>query len=643
MRTIKRLDVFLLKTFLPLFIMTFGICLFIFLMQFLWRYVDDMVGKGIDMQILAKLFFYAAMTFVPQALPLSILFACLMTFGNLGERLELLALKASGISLMRIMLPLIVFLVFVAISSFLFQNQVIPVSQVKMYTLLNSVRQKSPELEIPEQTFYSQMKGKNVYVRKKDKKKKLLEDVIIYDHADGFINARWILADSGRLQVSEDKKYVFLTLYNGESFQNLQDGNTRSREAKDAVPYRRESFDMMEMLVEFDGNFNMTSESLFENRYIGKGLASLQRSIDSMTLRIDSVKNIESEALYKQSYKKTLAHQGPGNSEPEGDLKDTVVVAKRPAMNFDSLYKAQDPTMKASLLAYSKRNIENLQMNYGYKSDVQRFEEREIRSHHAEMHKKFTLSLCCLIFFFIGAPLGAIIRKGGLGTPAVISVFLFVFYYVIERVGYVMMRDGVWTPWVGMWLSPFILSALGVFLTHKAVNDSVIMNAETYLEAFNRLIGKREYRKIEKKEIIMEYPDYQELVGKLGRLKATCENYVAESKRWLHYFSFWKQGGIDQDAEQIAHDVDEVVEVLKNSDQPLILNKTMDLPIIKNYNLINFKINQKVGFALALFFPIGGVVYLLAVYRRKLLHQDIVTTSKVCVELTDIINERNFK
>ena len=644
MRTIKRLDLFLLETFLPLFVMTFGICLFIFLMQFLWMYVDEMVGKGIEIHILAQLFFYAAMTFVPRVLPLAILFASLMTFGNLGERLELLAMKASGISLVRIMKPLVIFLVFIAISAFFFQNNVIPVSQVKMYTILLSVKQKSPELQIPEKTFYSGINGQNIYVRERDNKKKLLKDIMIYDYSAGFDNARVVVSDSGRLNTSTDKKFLIMTLYTGESFENFKGASNKSKDAKDAVPYKRESFDSMEMLIEFDGNFNMNNESIYQDRYVGKNIKSLLQSIDSMTVRLDSIKNIESKALFAQSYKRTLAPQEARASAGGGDtlaLDPTSIPVN--TMNFDSLYYVQEPNLKASLLSYSKRNIESLVANYGYKSAIMRFEEKEMRLQHTEMHRKFTLSFACLVFFFIGAPLGAIIRKGGLGMPAVISVFLFVVYYIIDNIGYKMARDGVWDPWQGMWLSSAVLLPLGIFLTYKAVNDSVLLNAETYIDTIKRFIGKREYRKIEKKDVIMEVPDYGVVETRLQHLKSDCKVYMANNRRWLHYLKFWKQGGIDSNAEMIAHELEGIVEILENSDQNLVLNKTMDFPIIKSYNLANFRISPKMGTAMAMLLPIGGLVYMVAVYRRKLLRQDIMTTVRVCDEVINMIKDKNIK
>ncbi len=634
MGIVKRLDLFLLKTFLPLFVMTFGICLFIFLMQFLWQYVDEMVGKGISVSILAELFFYTALTIAPRALPLAVLFASLMTFGNLGERLELLSMKAAGVSLMRIMRPLTIFLVFVAIAAFFFQNNVIPISQVKQYTILFSVKQKSPELEIPERIFYTAIKGKNILVREKDKKSKILKDVMIYDHEEGFDNVRVVVADSGKLKMSVDKKHLILSLFSGESFQNLKVNKRRARSAKDAVPYKRESFDTLEMLIAFDSNFNMNDESMLQGRYIGKNIVDLQTSIDSMTVRLDSIKDIESKTLFAESYRKTLAKHNP--SVPPKIDKDSVNQRKT-VLDFDSLYKAQSPNVKISLLNYSKRKVESLQMNYGFKSKTLRYEEKEIRRHHTEMHRKFTLSFACLIFFFIGAPLGAIIRKGGLGAPAVISVMLFVVYYIIDNMGYKMARDGVWPPWEGMWLSSAVLLPLGVILTYKAVNDSVLLDTDVYADTFKRLIGKREFRKIEKKEVIIETPDYKTLFGRIEKLKSDCTQYLAENKIWINYFKFWKQGGFGSRSEQIIEELENVVEILANSDQNLVLNKTMDFPIMQNSMPSGVRINPKTGLILSLIFPIGLIVYFVVVYRQKLFCRDLKTTSVVCDELLEII------
>ena len=640
MRTIKRLDLFLLKAFLPLFIMTFGICLFIFVMQILWLYIDDIVGKGIELHFILQLFFYAAMRLVPQALPLAILFASLMTFGNLGERYELLAIKASGVSLMRIMRPLIIFLIFISFIAFYFSNTIIPYSQVKYYTILLSIRQKSPELIIPEKIFCDAIQGKSIYVKEKDEKNKLMKGITIYDYTEGFNEISVIVADSGRILSSSDKKYLTLRLYNGISYGNLKGNNNRARDANAAVQYMRQSFDLMEMLIEFDGTFEMRSDAMYKDRHIGKNLASLQQSIDSMTVRIDSIKERESKALYNLSYKRSFKNFESQENLTMPDLENPY---QKKTVNFDSLYTSQDEKVKVSLLEFSKRSIDNIRMNYDFKSNELRVEDKDIRWHHTEMHRKFTLSFACLIFFFIGAPLGAIIRKGGLGAPAVISVFLFIIYYVIDTTGYKFARDAIWLPWQGMWISSAVLFPLGVFLTYKAVNDSVLLNAETYIDSLKRLMGHREYRKIEKKEIILEKIDYNEVGVLIRQLKTTCLHYISNNKRWLHYHQFWKSGGIDDGVELIVNQMENVIEILKNSDQNIVLNKIMDFPVINNYGLTNLRISGKMGFVLAVVFPVGGFIYLIATYRRKLLHRDITTTAKICEEIESIIDDHKME
>ena len=295
----------MLQTFLPLFFMTFGICLFIVLMQFLWRYIDDMVGKGLGILVLGEMFFYAALFLVPMALPLAILLASLMTFGNLGERLELLAMKSAGVSLIHIMRPLIITIGMISVGAFFFQNNVMPIAQVKLYTLLYSMRQKSPELDIPEGSFYKDIPGFNVYVKHKDNKTGLLKDLMIYDYSEGFNNARVIVADSGRLKTSADKLFLILSLYNGESFENLKSQEKTSQTTK-AVPYRRESFSTKDILIEFDANFNRTDESFMQNQYLGKNLKDLQLSIDSMNCKLDSIRIINADNLYDGSYLKVF-------------------------------------------------------------------------------------------------------------------------------------------------------------------------------------------------------------------------------------------------------------------------------------------------------------------------------------------------
>lgn len=634
------------QTFLPLFIMTFGICLFIVLMQFIWRFIDDLVGKGLEMTVLAEMFLYAALSLVPMALPLAILLASLMTFGNLGEQLELLAMKSAGVSLIRIMKPLIILMVFVSVGAFFFQNNAMPVVQVKLYSLLYGIRQKSPELDIPEGSFYGEITGYNVYVKSKDKNTGLLKDMMIYDYSNGFNNARVILADSGRLKTSEDKLFLVLTLFNGESFENLNKETSSARRGQTAVPYRRETFGTKEFLIEFDANFTRTDEGFLQNQYIGKNLADLQTSIDSMNVRLDSMKTINSKGIYDNSYKRNFVNRDHNPDEtPEAvdrfqEILKIAKAEKKEAINlhFEEIYNAKTPADKATLLNRAKNSAENVRQDYNIRATTIGGEAAKMRRHQTEWHRKFTVPFACLVFFFIGAPLGAIIRKGGLGVPVIISVLLFIFYYIIDNMGYKMARDGVWASWEGMWLSAAVLTPMGVFLTYKAVNDSVILNADTYINALKNLIGKRSNRKVEMKDVIIFTPDYEAVASKLHVLLDQTRNYITKHTRWINYFTFWKQGGRDDSVNVLSDQVEEIVEELANSDQILILNKLMDYPIMSGYNQLNIRITPKIGMAIAILFPVGLPLYLLAIYKRKLLLHDVKVVQRTSQELLDMFN-----
>lgn len=516
---IKRLYTFMLQSFLPLFLMTFLICLFIVLMQFLWRYIDDLVGKGLGFSVLGELFFYAALTMVPMALPLAILLASLMTFGNLGENFELTALKASGISLLKTMRPLVVTMVLIAIGAFFFQNNVLPIAQTKMWTLLYSMRQKSPELEIPEGAFYDQIPGYNIFVEKKNPESGILYSMMIYDVSKGFDNARIILADSGKLSVTEDKTHIFLRLWQGEQFENLREQSAGGRSA--GVPYRRETFDLKEILVPFDANFNRMDESGMRNQYVGKNMAELRATIDSVGARVDSIGDVYGRQIkeypymqipyYKYSPPRTVIDRnGSGSDEvPRERTRPVTLVAP---VDVDSVFAADSPSAARSILTQAINKARRNYQDYEYKSYTMEDDRKSIRRHEIELMKKFTLSFACIIFFFIGAPLGAIIRKGGLGTPLVISVLLFIFYYIIDNIGYKLARDGKWPVWEGLWLSSAVLLPLGIFFTYKAVNDSAVFNADAYKIFFRRLFNTQ-HRELQLKEYPMTEVDPRQAIS----------------------------------------------------------------------------------------------------------------------------------
>lgn len=520
MLRIKRLYTFMLQRFLPLFLMTFFICLFIVLMQFLWRFVDEIVGKGLTIGVIGELFFYAALTMVPTALPLAVLLASLMTFGNLGEKFELTALKASGISLFKIMKPLIILMAFVAVGAFFFQNNVLPVAQTKMWTLLFSVRQKSPEVEIPERSFYDQIPNINLYVERKNQATGVLYDMIIYDLSRGIDNSRVILADSGKLSFTEDKTKLFLHLYDGEMFENLRD-NSMGISTSGYLPFRREKFDDKQIYMAFDANFNRMDESGVRNQYVGKNIAELRQSIDSIGRRVDSI-----GAVYAAEIKATPI-MGLSGVVPERHGVRSVRSIRRHVdmstpLDVDSLFNAPSPSFAKTYLNQALSKARRQKMDYEYRSMALTDQAKLMRRHEIEMQKKFTLSFACIIFFFIGAPLGAIIKKGGLGTPLVISIILFIIYYIIDNTGYKMARDGKIDVLQGMWLSSAVLLPMGVFFTYKAVGDSAVFNVDAYRNFINRLAGRMPVRNLELKEIVMQEVDTEEALTMLAGFEARC-------------------------------------------------------------------------------------------------------------------------
>ena len=497
---VKRLYRYMLRSYVPLLLMTFFICLFIVLMQFLWRYIDDLVGKGLSIDVIGELFFYAALTMVPMALPLAILLASLMIFGNLGEKFELTAMKASGISLLKVMSPLIILISFIAVGAFFFQNNVLPVAQTKMWTLLYSMRQKSPELEIPEGVFYTQIPGYNFYVESKDRDSGTLFNLMIYDVSRGFDNARVILADSGHLKSADDKAHLFLQLYNGEQFENLPQSGSYSQSSQ---PYRSENFDLKEILLAFDANFTRMDEAGMRNQYVGKNMTQLQATIDSVGLRVDSIGAVYAKEIKERPYiNVTPVSTRLVNGKAVEEVRIPYPAASVRSYNIDSVFYA-DLHRTRNYLTGAIRRVQTIKQEYEFRSFVMEEDRATIRRHGIEMHRKFTLSFACLVFFFIGAPLGAIIRKGGIGTPLVISVLLFIFYYIIDNTGFKFARDGKTAVWEGVWLSSFVLLPLGVFLTYKAMRDSAVLNGDAYKNFFRRLRGLQR-RELELKQYAME-------------------------------------------------------------------------------------------------------------------------------------------
>lgn len=632
---IKKLYQFMLSRFLPRFLMTFCICQFIVIMQFLWRYIDDLVGKGLSLDLIGELFFHAGLSLLPLALPLSILLAALMTFGDLGEHVELTALKSSGISLTTIMKPLAVLMVVVAIGAFFFMNNALPKSQVKMWTLLFSMRQTSPTLDIPEGTVYSQIPGYNIFVKKKDKERDMLYNLLIYDVSLGTMYPRIVVADSGRLSMTNDKQHLVLKLYKGSWYEEMSGGGGISGMSNEL--YRRESFHDKEILIPYDANFTRMDDETMKSQYVGKDISELRQTIDSVRLRVDStaaliIKKLRSQPECGVPLQRTTYNDGKPNTEPvkEVQLDKPLDINKI----IKELPTSEQQMLVNQALMRTTTVMQDLQFQ-GYTVNDDNF---VIRRHQIELMKKFTLSLACLIFFFIGAPLGAIIRKGGLGMPIVVSVMLFIVYYVIDNTGYKLARDGRWEVWQGMWLSSAVLLPLGVFLTHKAVNDSAVFNPDAWLNFLRRFTGLHQTRKLEAKEVIINEMVPEQAIVMANELKEKAQQLLDRYPDRQRYIDYWQQG-YDRDAiKSLAENVDNVVDYLSNSRDQMILNKAMDYPVIRQLLTYQPTRNKTLGTAMAALLPMGLPLWVVGLRHQQNLKRDINLVVKTCDQLVAILN-----
>ena len=571
---IKKLDIFVLKSFGFMFVGTFFICLFIFIMQFLWLYVDDMVGKGLSIDVLAKFFYYASLTLVPKALPLAVLLAALITFGNFGERVELTAMKAAGVPLIRVMRPLIGFSLVLSLISFYFQNITIPQANLKLQTLLISMKQKSPELEIPEGAFYDGIEDYNLYVKKKDSNTGMLYGVVIYNMTNGFENATILKADSGRLETTADKQHLKMILYHGEQFENLKDGQINSKN----IPYRREQFGEKTMLIEFSNDFDLMDGSFLSNNAMNKNMVRLSRDIDSLSAAQDSIGRV----YYNQLKTSSLASYKLSKNDTTR-LKQHVEEEKVTRINIDSLFYSATRDQRKEWLKSEESRINGLKNETTLKSKTVFNADRNIRIHQIEWFYKITMSLSCLVFFLIGAPLGAIIRKGGLGMPVIASVFTFIVYYILESSGTKLAKAGEIPVWWGSWMSISVLAPLGVFLTYQANRDSGVFNADIYKNAFRWLFGLRSKRHLAMKEVIIDDPDYTAIQEQLTALTAACKEYNRTQLRGFfpHYIRiFSAESNRDSALLSLNTLLNSIVEQLANSRRHEILRALNSYPVL---------------------------------------------------------------
>ena len=583
-----------------LFLGTFFICLFVLMMQFLWRYVDELVGKGLTIEVLAQFFWWMGLMMVPQALPLAILLSSLITFGNLGESSELTAIKSAGISLTRTFSSLVVVSCLISATSFVFQNNIGPYSTIKLSQLLVSMKQKNPELEIPEGVFYDGIPNSNIYVQKKDVKTGKFYGIMIYRMSNSYEDSEIILADSGMLQTTAEKQHLLLTLWNGEWFSNQ--AQEVGRDA--AAPFRRETFLEKKTLIDFNGDFDMTDAALFSGDARGKGLAKLYRDLDSLQHNNDSIGRV----FYNEVQMSYYNTSGLSRTDTLAAIKE----AGKKTFNVDSAFARLNNDGKRSVLGIARSQVQAVDADLEFKAMVTEDANRMIRQHKIEMYKKFVLSLSCLIFFFIGAPLGTIIRKGGLGIPVIVSVLVFIVYYILDNSGYQMARRGIWAIWFGELLATMVLVPLAVFVTYKANKDSAVFNFDAYRNLLMNLLGMRLKRNIMAKEVIINEPDYgrdAELLSEVTeRAQAYAEAHRLKTAPNVKRVFFEYQA--DNEMEEINRLLETAIDDLGNTRDKTILNLLNEYPVMSVKAHTRPFNRQWLNTVAAILVPVGLVLYI---------------------------------
>lgn len=632
---IKKLDLFIAKQFGLLFAGTFFICQFVLMMQFLWRYVDVLIGKGLSMEVMAQFFWYMGLFLVPQALPLAILLSSLITFGNLGESSELTAIKSAGISTMRTFRSLIVISVVVCFCSFYFQNYVGPSANMKMAQLMISMSQKNPELEIPEGIFYDGIPNSNLYVQKKDMDTGKLYGIMIYRMTGSYEDQAIILADSGMLQTTADKKHLLLTLWSGEWFENMQ---SQELGASASIPYRRETFADKRIVLDYDGDFNMTDAAALSNNAKAKSLSQLTSGIDSLSMTYDSV----GRSIYDDAQR--MYYRIPKVNKR--DSLAAVKLAQGKTYHFDSIYNKLTKDQKLSAVNMALSSVQSEVTELNFRSMITSDGDRLLREHYIEMINKFTLALTCIIFFFIGAPLGAIIRKGGLGIPVIVSVLVFIVYYLLDNTGYRMARGDMWTVEFGKGLAPAVLIPLASFVTYKANRDSMVFNIDQWKAVIMKALGWRTKRHVYGKEVIIEDPNYLEDRQLLLNMNDDIRRYVEEHrlKSLPNVVQVFFRYQPDHEVERISNELEKVIDDLTNTRDKVILNELNNYPVLAVKAHTRPFEHKWLNIVSAIIIPLGLFFYLrMWRFRIRLLRdlrQIVQTNEKVTEQITKIVHSK---
>jgi len=614
----KILHRFMLKQFFGPFIIAFIIVIFTLLMQFLWKYIDELVGKGLELSVIAELLLYASAQLTFMAFPLAVLLASIFTMGNLGENCELIALKAAGISLQRIVFPLIILSVFIAVCAFHFANNVTPLANMKMTALIYDIRQTRPELQLQEGIFYNGIEGYSIRIGHRNYKTNMLYDLMIYDHTKRAGNLKVTLADSGSMAVTADKHFLEIELFNGYTYEDWTE-NRRSSQQNKNYPFYRYFFDrqVFRMPLPGYGLERSSDEQIFKSGYQMMNLSQLTLMTDSLSTVVnsqeDQLRNLVQPIYHNPELKKlpvdtSLRRKIPDDFRVEFNQQSKT---KRQTAIQDAVNNARTQKDQVAGLIYEINNL-----------------NRKTWRYEVAWHQKLTMPIACIIFFFIGAPLGAIIRKGGIGTPIIIAVIFFVLFYVISEIGKKSAHEGAMTPLEGIWMSTFIIFAIGIFLTWMATRDSAIFNQEWYAIWFRKWLNFIfTTNRIPRPEMTyMASPADlapENMIAKLEELSLYCKRYLeVDLKKYMGFRNIWYQQE-DIGLTEIGKRYDSILTILKQSDVDMIRETVEEYPFVTlQYYKIKKDANWQVV-AAAVMFPVWIYLFLKAWIQKYSLRNEL--------------------
>ena len=628
----KILHRYMLKQFIGPFIGAFFIVVVTLLMQFLWKYIDDLVGKGLPISAIGELLFYTSVSVSNMAFPLAVLLASIFTLGNMGENYELIALKSAGISLQRILFPLIVMTFFISIGAFFFLNNVAPVAYLKMRTLVYDIQQTRPELYIQEGIFYNGIDGYSIRIGRRDYKTNMLYDLRIYDHTDKVGNNYVTLADSGTMAQTKDKKFLEVVLYNGHSYQDMIDNKRPVRQSKN-YPFRHDFFEKQLFRITLPNyDLERSDVEIFKSGAQMLNLPQLTMMIDSFSKMI-STQEDQLRMMIQPAYY---------NPELKNLPVDTMLRKKIPDnfwVNFNQLPKSKrQVAVQEAVNNVRSQKDQVAGLTYELES-----KNKQIWRYEIEWHYKFTISISCFIFFFIGAPLGAIIRKGGLGTPLIIAVLFFVLYYVISEIGKKSAREGAMTAFEGIWMSTFIIFTVGVFLTWMATRDSSIFNQELYVNYIKKglnfifIIHRTSRPEIDYRASSTDLAP-ENMIVKLEELSRLCTLYLEEdSRKVLRFSKIWFDQE-DRTLVELGNKYDHICELLKQSDVDMISESVEEYPRAALQNCKIKMISRWQVVAVAIIFPVWFYLFLKVWIQKYSLRNEL---RNITGANRNLINELN--